>query len=87
MRPGAWSACRLDALELTNFGTGEGSAGVTGVSGELSFAAAVRILVAGEKAAIDDRTGHGASVDEGRAVRVAVCLWVSSDEDIRNAVR
>jgi hypothetical protein len=61
--------------------------GATSVSGELSFAAAVGILVASEKSAIDDRTGDGASVGEGRDVRVAVCLWVSSDEDIRNAVR
>ena len=48
---------------------------------------AVGISVAGEKAVIDDRTGHRASVGEGGSVCVAVCLRVSSDEDIRNALR
>ena len=48
---------------------------------------AVVFLVAGEKATIDDRTGHRASVGEGCSVRVGVCLRVSSDKDIRNAPR
>ena len=94
------SSRKLDAGRVTDIGrcvswqvrywaVDEGSVvvGATGVSGELSFAAAVGILVAGEKAATDDRTGHGASVGEGCSVRVGVCIRVSSDEDIRNAVR
>ena len=48
---------------------------------------AVGILATGEKAAIDDRTGDGASVGEGRSVGVGVCLRVSSDQDIGNAMR
>ena len=48
---------------------------------------AIGVLVAREKAAIDDGAGHSSSVGECGGVRVGVCLRVGREEDISDAAR